>query len=75
MSFENPLDANVAQRRGACGCGRHATQTEHDSAVAGSADAHISRVVESAVVRALFPEDQSRRVTPFLSLVADWGSE
>jgi nitrate/nitrite transport system substrate-binding protein len=62
MSFENPLDANVALRRGGCGCGRHATQTEHDSAVAGSTDAHISRVVESAVVRALFPEDQSRRV-------------
>jgi nitrate/nitrite transport system substrate-binding protein len=61
MSFDNPLDANVALRRGGCGCGRHATQTEHDSAVAGSADAHISRVVESAVVRALFPEDHSRR--------------
>jgi len=61
MSFENPLDANVALRRGGCGCGHHATQTEHDAAITGSADAHISRVVESAVVRALFPEDHSRR--------------
>jgi nitrate/nitrite transport system substrate-binding protein len=61
MSFDNPLDANVALRRGGCGCGRHATQTEHDAAIAGPTDAHLSRVVESAVVRALFPEDHSRR--------------
>src|SRR5436190_13163389 len=61
MSFENPLDANVALRRGGCGCGHHATQTEHDAAIAGSTDAHLSRVVETAFVRALFPEDRSRR--------------
>ena len=34
MSFENPLDANIALRRGGCGCGHHATQTEHDAAIA-----------------------------------------
>jgi nitrate/nitrite transport system substrate-binding protein len=61
MSFDNPLDANVALGRGGCGCGHHATQAEHDAAIAGSADARLSRVVESAVVRALFPEDHSRR--------------
>jgi nitrate/nitrite transport system substrate-binding protein len=61
MSFDNPLDANVALGRGACGCGHHATQAEHDAALAGSADARLSRVVESAVVRALFPEDHGRR--------------
>ena len=61
MSFDNPLDADVALGRGGCGCGRHATQAEHDAATPGSADARLSRVVESAVVRALFPQDSSRR--------------
>ena len=55
MSFDNPLDATVALGRGGCGCGRHATQAEHDAASTGSSDARLSRVVESAVVRALFP--------------------
>ncbi len=61
MSFDNPLDANVALGRSGCACGHHATQAEHDAALAGSADERLSRVVESAVVRALFPEDRSRR--------------
>ena len=61
MSFDNPLDANVALGRGGCGCGRHTTQAEHDAVTADSADARLSRVVESAVMRALFPEDGSRR--------------
>jgi nitrate/nitrite transport system substrate-binding protein len=61
MSFENPLDSNLALNRHGCGCGHHATQAEHDSANASSADARLSRVVESAIVRALFPEDHSRR--------------
>ena len=61
MSFDNPLNATVALGRGGCGCGRHATQAEHDAAATGCADARLSRMVESAVVRALFPEDGSRR--------------
>src|SRR5438552_12801396 len=61
MSFDNPLDASRALTRGGCSCGRHRTQTEHDTAAAGSADARLSRVVESAVVRALFPHDRNRR--------------
>jgi nitrate/nitrite transport system substrate-binding protein len=61
MSFDNPMDANVALGPGGCGCGRHATRAEHDAATPSAADARLSRMVESAVVRALFPEDRSRR--------------
>ncbi len=60
MSFDNPFDAGRALSRGGCACGKHATQAEHDSAA--SSDERLARVVQSAVVRALFPEDQSRRV-------------
>jgi nitrate/nitrite transport system substrate-binding protein len=62
MSFDNPLDPAVALFREGCGCGHHTTQAEHAAAIAGSADARLSRAVESAVVRALFPEDAGRRV-------------
>jgi nitrate/nitrite transport system substrate-binding protein len=68
MSFDNPLDADQALRRdGGCNCGRHPNQAEHDAAIPGSTDARLSRVVESAVVRALFPEDRGRR--EFLRMV------
>jgi nitrate/nitrite transport system substrate-binding protein len=61
VSFHNPLDANCAFGQG-CSCGSHSSQAEHDDAVsAGSTDARLSRVVEAAVVRALFPQDQARR--------------
>jgi nitrate/nitrite transport system substrate-binding protein len=67
MSFDNPFDADRTLHSHGCSCGKHASQTEHDRAAAGSEDARIARVVEGAVVRALFPEDQSRRA--FLSAV------
>jgi nitrate/nitrite transport system substrate-binding protein len=38
-----------------CACGRHGSQAEHDIAAAGE------RVVEEAVVRALFPDPRLRR--------------
>jgi hypothetical protein len=47
--------------KGACSCGEHDSRADHDVAAAGSAEARLSRVVESAVVRALFPEDRTRR--------------
>jgi nitrate/nitrite transport system substrate-binding protein len=63
--FKNPYDPNIKLSSG-CGCGRHSTQSEHD--VAGEADqlacgseALHARVVESAVMRALFPQDELRR--------------
>jgi nitrate/nitrite transport system substrate-binding protein len=59
MSFDDLLDANHALKRAGCSCGGHASQADHDAAI--STDARLSRVVESAVVRALFPQDASRR--------------
>jgi nitrate/nitrite transport system substrate-binding protein len=65
-AFKNPLDPNVTL--GACPCGRHGSAAEHE-AHAGtgegfdddSIDALNRRVVESAVMRALFPRDATRR--------------
>src|SRR6185503_11370804 len=67
MSFDNPFDPDRPLQSRGCSCGQHGSQTEHDLAAAGSEDSRIARMVESAVVRALFPEDQSRRA--FLSAV------
>jgi nitrate/nitrite transport system substrate-binding protein len=66
MSFDDPFDAKRSLSRAGCSCGRHESQAEHDTALAAS-DMRLKRVVESAVVRALFPGDGSRRA--FLSAV------
>src|SRR3990172_1849282 len=63
--FRNPYDPNIKLSSG-CGCGRHATQAEHAAAVetdrlASGSEALHARVVESAVMRALFPQDELRR--------------
>jgi nitrate/nitrite transport system substrate-binding protein len=65
MSFQSPFDPNRGLSSGGCACGQHASQGDHDRAL--SSDGQLERVVQSAVVRALFPEDQSRRA--FLSAV------
>ena len=64
--FKNPYDPN-ADFSPRCSCGGHSTQAEHDSAgaeadtLASGSDALHARVVESAVMRALFPQDDIRR--------------
>jgi nitrate/nitrite transport system substrate-binding protein len=63
--FKNPYDANIKLASG-CGCGRHSSQAEHDAAteagrLASGSEALHARVVESAVMRALFPRDELRR--------------
>jgi nitrate/nitrite transport system substrate-binding protein len=60
MSLQNPLNANLALASNTCSCGRHSSQTLHDEALV-SDEQRLTRVVESAVVRAIFPNDQSRR--------------
>jgi nitrate/nitrite transport system substrate-binding protein len=50
--FDNPFNPNV---RLSCACGKHASQSEHDASVTEE------RVVEQAVMRALFPRDETRR--------------
>jgi len=61
MSLQDPFDPVRVLARGGCSCGGHASQVEHDEAATKSHDARLARVVESAVVRALFPEDETRR--------------
>ena len=63
--FKDPYDPNIKLSSG-CGCGRHSTPAEHDAAaatdpLASGSEALHSRVVESAVMRALFPQDELRR--------------
>ena len=67
MSFGNPFDADRSLQNGRCSCGRHRSQVEHEKAAQAATDARTTRIVESAVVRALFPEDHTRRA--FLSAV------
>ena len=55
--FRSPFDPTVRLTAG-CACGRHASQAEHHAA---SEEALSARVVEQAVVRALFPQDGLRR--------------
>src|SRR5260221_14324809 len=64
-AFSNPFNSGV--RLGAsCDCGRHASQAEHEFAIADeprSDDAETlnRRVIESAGMRGLFPQDETRR--------------
>jgi nitrate/nitrite transport system substrate-binding protein len=59
MSFQDPFDVNRTLHAAGCSCGQHGSEAEHDTAA--SSDARLKRVVESAVVRALFPQDAARR--------------
>ncbi|HXF65075.1 MAG TPA: ABC transporter substrate-binding protein [Burkholderiales bacterium] len=59
--FHDPFDPGA---RLACGCGRHASAAEHDAELARLADdreALASRLVDQAVMRALFPHEDRRR--------------
>lgn len=55
--FRNPFDPKLGLT---CSCGRHANQAAHDADVQAGDDAH-RRVLEGAVMRALFPRDAARR--------------
>jgi nitrate/nitrite transport system substrate-binding protein len=71
-TFDNPFDPLRRLRRG-CTCGRHADQAEHDRAMcvavgeattdtaSADADKRFEGVVASAVMRAIFPRDTTRR--------------
>lgn len=56
MSLNNPFDPNT--ELSTCNCGRHASQAEHDLA---ETEALNQRVIQSTVMRALFPKDEERR--------------
>ncbi|WP_029010528.1 CmpA/NrtA family ABC transporter substrate-binding protein [Azospirillum halopraeferens] len=59
-TFDDPFDSSRTLTRRGCSCGRHASQADHDAAAAGE-EARLTRVVEGAVMRALFPNDATRR--------------
>ena len=62
-AFNDPFDPNAPLASG-CSCGRHATQAAHEAdAMASSSDSELlaNRAVESAIMRALFPQDALRR--------------
>lgn len=56
-AFDDPFDPEVKLASQGCSCGRHSSQTEHQL----DEDARIGRVVETTVMRALFPHDETRR--------------
>jgi nitrate/nitrite transport system substrate-binding protein len=61
--FGDPFDPKV-RLSSACACGRHGSQAEH---AAAEGDALGNLMIEQAVMRALFPQDEVRR--RFLTVV------
>ena len=62
-AFNDPFDPNLLLSSG-CNCGRHATQAAHEAdpmASSGDSELLAGRAVESAIMRALFPQDALRR--------------
>jgi nitrate/nitrite transport system substrate-binding protein len=60
-AFKDPFNSDVKL---GCGCGRHSDQAAHDADLArqtADPEALASRVVDQAVMRALFPQDGARR--------------
>ncbi|MDX5363755.1 MAG: ABC transporter substrate-binding protein [Pseudazoarcus pumilus] len=57
-AFDDPFHSKPLGR---CSCGHHTSQAEHDAALPAGEDPAMQRAVESAVVRALFPDDTMRR--------------
>jgi nitrate/nitrite transport system substrate-binding protein len=66
-TFDDPFDADRRLRNGSCSCGSHASQSEHERAIAPqripdrSEQQHYEDVVAAAVMRAIFPKDVARR--------------
>src|SRR5262249_34864789 len=68
-TFDNPFDPHRRLNRSGCSCGRHPSQPEHDRdaaltlqcAAVEREDQRYEGVVASAVMRAMFPKDASRR--------------
>lgn len=56
-AFDDPFDPDIELVRHGCSCGRHSSEAEHSL----DEEARIGRVIESALMRALFPHDSTRR--------------
>src|SRR6267142_5567915 len=76
-AFDNPFSPEV-RLGAACGCGKHGSQAEHDTdsvrdePASGDPETLNARVIQSAVMRALFPRDETRR--RFLAAVGSSGA-
>jgi nitrate/nitrite transport system substrate-binding protein len=67
-TFDNPFDPKYVLNSSGCSCGSHVSQAEHDAAgpqcrpiETESEEKRYEGVVASAVMRAMFPQDASRR--------------
>jgi nitrate/nitrite transport system substrate-binding protein len=66
-TFDNPFDPARRLRAGACSCGQHASQSEHEATLQLRCDIpeteakRYEGVVASAVMRAVFPKEVARR--------------
>jgi nitrate/nitrite transport system substrate-binding protein len=62
-TFDDAFSADRPLRRRGCSCGAHGSEAEHRAALAvGSREeTRYGRVVEGALMRAIFPRDESRR--------------
>ncbi|QXX76304.1 CmpA/NrtA family ABC transporter substrate-binding protein [Methylovirgula sp. HY1] len=66
--FSDPFEARQRLRK-RCSCGKHANEAEHAQAfeaeavgiAEGGSEGRLRRVVEAAIMRAMFPEDGMRR--------------
>ena len=64
-AFKNPFDPTIRFKKG-CSCGQHASQSEHDAQAASTPEPReeesaLNRVIESTLVRSIFPHDETRR--------------
>lgn len=59
-AFNNPFDPTTKLTQG-CSCGHHSSQAEHDHVRAMEAHELEDRAVEGAIMRAIFPHDETRR--------------
>jgi hypothetical protein len=66
-AFGDPFDPRRPLRLRGCSCGAHRSEIEHAAAVRLEPQERLTRVVEGAVMRALFPKDNTRRA--FLTAV------
>ena len=60
MKGETMSNSGHGRTNSACSCGHHGSDAEHNIALQGG-EADLPRVVEAAVLRALFPDAASRR--------------
>src|ERR1700675_1752262 len=67
-TFDDPFDADRGLSRSGCVCGQHRSAAEHDQAApklrceqVTSEEKRYEGVVASAVMRAMFPKDATRR--------------